>query len=226
MPGEKGAPGASGAPGNAGPRGEPGARGERGEIGPIGKAGPVGPQGERGIQGERGAEGPVGRLKIAQPWADGVHYAGAVVTHNGATYQAIADTGRVPGGADWLCLAAAGRDAAIPTPRGTFEDGKGYRALDIVALNGGSFIARRNDPGACPGDGWQLLTRQGARGIAGPKGERGERGERGIAPLPVRITGWDIDRERYIAVPKMSDGTNGPALELHGLFERFQDETG
>jgi hypothetical protein len=73
------------------------------------------------------------------------------------------------------------------------------------------------------------LTRQGQRGIAGLRGERGaqgERGERGIAPLPVRITGWDIDRERYLAMPKMSDGTNGPALELRGLFERFQDETG
>jgi hypothetical protein len=155
-----------------------------------------------------------------------VHYAGDVVTHGGGTYQALCDTARAPGGDDWICLAAPGHDGRTPTPRSTFSADESYRALDIVALNGGSFIARRDDPGPCPGDGWQLLTRQGQRGIAGMKGERGERGERGVAPPATKLAGWTIDREKYSAMPAMSDGSQGPALELRTLFEQFQDETG
>jgi hypothetical protein len=157
---------------------------------------------------------------------DGVHYAGDVVTHQGGTYQAERDTGRQPGGVDWLCLAAPGRAARSPLPRGTFEADAIYCALDIVALNGGSFIACKDNPGECPGPGWQLLTRQGGRGIAGQRGERGEPGARGAAGTSPTLVGWEIDRTRYVAIPKMSDGTKGAALELRQLFEQFQDETG
>jgi hypothetical protein len=48
--------------------------------------------------------------------------------------------------------------------RGLFSDKETYKALDIVALNGGSFVARRDDPGPCPGAGWQLIASQGKRG--------------------------------------------------------------
>jgi hypothetical protein len=154
-----------------------------------------------------------------------VHYEGDVVTHQGGTYQALCDTGRAPGTDDWICLAAPGRDARSPTPRSTFDAEASYRALDVVALNGGSFIARRDDPGPCPGDGWQLLARQGQRGIAGPRGEKGERGERGAAPSAPNLASWKLDRARYTATPIMSDGSQGPALELRDLFKQFQDET-
>jgi hypothetical protein len=152
-----------------------------------------------------------------------VHYEGAVVTHQGGTFQALCDTGRAPGTDDWICLAAAGRDARTPTPRSTFEADAAYRWLDIVALNGGSFIALRDDPGPCPGEGWQLMTRQGQRGIAGQKGERGPAGERGAAAP--KLVSWKLDREKYLATPVLSDGSQGPALELRALFEQFQDET-
>jgi hypothetical protein len=165
-------------------------------------------------------------LPVARIWLEGVHYEGDVVTHLGGTYQARRDTGRPPGGDDWIVLAAPGRPARSPKPCGTFDAEATYCELEIVALNGGSFIALKDNPGPCPGEGWQLLTRQGQRGVAGPRGERGERGERGIAPLPARIAGWKVDREKYTAIPKMSDGTEGPALELRALFEQFQDETG
>ena len=46
----------------------------------------------------------------------------------------------------------------------------------MVALNGGSFISLRDDPGQCPGDGWQLLV---TRGKPGPKGDDGQRGPAG-----------------------------------------------
>jgi hypothetical protein len=32
---------------------------------------------------------------------------------------------------------------------------------------------------------------------------------------------WKIDRARYVATPVMSDGRDGPPLELRGLFEQF-----
>jgi hypothetical protein len=156
-----------------------------------------------------------------------VQYAGDVITHAGSTYQALCDTAQPPGGTDWICLAAAGRDARAPKPSGTFDAKATYLALEIVALNGASFIARRDDPGMCPGEGWQLMARQGQRGIAGQKGERGLQGERGAAATPgPRLAGWKIDREKYEARPTMSDGTDGAALELRALFEQFQEETG
>lgn len=76
---------------------------------------------------------------------------------------------------------ADGRSVAV---RGTYADTETYHALDLVALNGGSFIALCDDPGPCPGDGWQLLARQGKAGAPGMRGERGERGEVGPAGPP------------------------------------------
>jgi hypothetical protein len=106
------------------------------------------------------------------------------------------------------------------TLRGTYAPTSKYRGLDVVALNGASFAALRDDPGPCPGDGWQLLVKQGKQGPPGDAGPRGERGDR--AP---RLTGWTIDRARYLATPTLSDGTQGPALELRELFQQFQRET-
>jgi hypothetical protein len=110
--------------------------------------------------------------------------------------------------------------------RGTFDQSVSYRRLDIVALNGGSFIALKDAPGPCPGPGWQLIASQGRRGGAGEKGERGLPGPRGDAGASgATIVGWKIDRARYVATPVMSDGSEGPPLELRGLFEQFLHET-
>ena len=104
--------------------------------------------------------------------------------------------------------------------RGTFKAGESYRAFDVVALNGGSFIAKKDNPGPCPGAGWQLIASQGKRG------DKGERGLQGPSGVPVVIAGWQLDRDNYIAVPVMSDGREGPPLELRSLFEQFHTETG
>ena len=95
---------------------------------------------------------------------------------------------------------------------------KPIKALDIVALNGGSFIAKKDNPGPCPGAGWQLIASQGKRG------DKGERGLQGIPGVPVFIQKWRLDRDNYIAVPVMSDGREGPPLELRSLFEQFHTE--
>ena len=103
-------------------------------------------------------------------------------------------------------------DAALATKvRGTFSPASTYVRGDMVALDGGTFVARRDNPGKCPGDGWQLMAKQGQRGIAGPAGPRG--------PMGATITGWILDRENFRVTPKMSDGSLGPPLELRALFE-------
>jgi hypothetical protein len=40
----------------------------------------------------------------------------------------------------------------------------------------------------------------------------------------IYLKGWTIDREKFLAIPLMSDGSRGPTLELHGLFEQFQND--
>jgi hypothetical protein len=177
-------------------------------------------RGPPGPSGPRGEEGPPGKLPIVKLWMpETVYYEGDVVAYDGGSFQAKRDTGQPPSHAHWMCLASSGRDGKTIAVRGTFDESVSYRRLDVVALNGGSFIALKDAPGLCPGPGWQLLASQGKRGPAGEKGERGPRGDAGASGAT--IVGWKLDRERYLATPVMSDGSDGPPLELRGLFEQF-----
>jgi hypothetical protein len=109
-----------------------------------------------------------------------MRHEGEVITYDGATYQALHDTGEPPENeAHWICLAAPGRDAKSFRHRGTFKDDAEYASHDIVALNGGSFLALHDKPGLCPGPGWQLLCAQGKRGATGEPGPRGPIGVAG-----------------------------------------------
>jgi hypothetical protein len=199
-----------------------------------GPAGPIGPRGEPGIpgtpgeKGDKGDPGPPGQLPIAKPFVpDAVHYARDVVTHSGALWQAIKDTGQAPPHAHWICLAAAGQDGITPTIRGTYDPASIYTRLDIVALNGSSFLARKDQPGPCPGADWQLIASAGKPGKQGARGERGEPGSKGEpgAPAPT-ILAWKVDRERYTVTPIMSDASEVPAIEMRALFEQFHGERG
>jgi hypothetical protein len=205
-----------------------------GPAGCPGEAGPIGPQGEPGIpgapgeKGDKGDPGPAGKLPIVKAYMpETVHYEGDVVVHLGATWQALRDTARAPPHIDdWICLAAAGIDARVPTIRGTYDAEARYQHLDIVATDGSSFIALKDEPGLCPGPDRQLIASAGRRGRIGPMGPRGERGETGHKGDPgPTILDWGIDRAAYQAVPIMSDGTLGPPLVLRGLFEQFHQET-
>ena len=192
-------------------------------MGDVGPTGPAGPQ---------GAPGKLPIVKAFEP--ERVYYEGEVVVHKGSTWQATKDTGQMPPHPDWIGLAFRGMDGTGPQPRGVFKEAERYRFLDIVTRDGGSFIARKDDPGACPGEGWQLLVQRtngkdgapGARGAPGPQGDRGEQGPRGergeAAPA---IVAWSLDRVAYVAVPVLSNGRRGPPLELRALFEQFQEET-
>ncbi len=141
------------------------------------------------------------------------------------TFQAVRDTARAPGeGDDWVLIARGGRDAILPRVCGLYKKDAEYRPLDIVALNGSSFISKKDNAGPCPGPGWQLLAsagRTGSRGEKGDKGEPGAQGPRGVGTPGASITGWTIDAENYLAIPLMSDGKKGPPLELRGFFKQF-----
>ena len=176
-----------------------------------------------GARGPRGGQGPPGLLAMVKSWVpETVYYAGDVVAYDGGTFQAKRDTGQPPSHADWLCLATAGRDGNSITVRGTFNETAEYRRLDVVALNGGSFVALKDKPGPCPGSGWQLVASQGKRGVAGERGERGPPGPKGDPESAARPfgTGRSI-APATLRHPVMSDGSEGPSLELRGLFEQF-----
>lgn len=136
-------------------------------------------------------DGAPGKLPVAKAWAEGVSYEGEVRTHKGALWQASKDTGREPGHDDWTCLAAAGadgRDADQIDICGTYDPGKTYRRLNIVALNGGAFIAKTDEPGECPGEGWQVIAMRGKPGQPGQaikgdpgKGIKGDAGPRVVS---------------------------------------------
>jgi len=178
----------------------------------------------KGIQEEgiAGPPGPPGLFPVAKAWqADTVHYKGDVVTHTGATWQAVRDTGQQPPARDWLCLAAPARS---PRSRGIYDPDTSYLELDVVLCSKAAWIARKDHPGSCPGNGWQLLVRDGRAGAAGAQGQRGERGERGPKGedgKALTIIDWRLDCIAYEATPVMSDGTYGAVLKLRGLFEQF-----
>ncbi len=118
-----------------------------------------------------------------------------------------------------------GKDADPITIRGTYDAGARYGNLHAVATGGSTFVARYDNPGPCPGDGWQLLASCGKPGRPGPQGEQGPRGERGLPGQGPSILAWEIDARNFRATPIMSDASEAPPLELRGMFEQFQMET-
>ena len=234
--GPQGAPGLNGASGPEGPaglNGLPGQDGRDGAPGIDGRDGAAGKDGAPGLNGERGLEGAPGKLPKVKAWKAGaVHYDGDVVTHEGGLYQALQDTAKTPGTNEWICLAHPGRDGEDGTDgedgkslniRDTFSPDLKYKALDVVTLDSKWFVAKQDDPGACPGPGWKSGPGIGKTGRPGERGERGLKGEQG--PVGPEIIGWEIARESYMAIPIMSDGKKGPELSLRELFEQFNVET-
>jgi hypothetical protein len=184
------------------------------------------------LRGPPGPQGAPGKLPLVKVWkSESVYYEGEVVTHEGGTYQALCDTGQAPGHPHWACLATPGRDGRTPRHRGAYREGVIYDAFDVVVCNGSALMAMCDEPGPCPGnasDKWRLLAAGGRRGVTGERGPQGERGPRGEQGKPgthgTTILAWKVDRQSYSITPVMSDGTDGPSLELRGLFEQFHTE--
>lgn len=178
-----------------------------------------GRDGVDGKDGERGPEGAPGKLPVVREWQDQVHYEGAVVRFEGSTYQALRDTGRGPPHEDWICLAAAGQDGVDGRAfavRGTWSESEQYFALDVVALGGAGFVARRDNPGPCPGEGWQLIASQGKRGNQGDRGLKGDKGDRG--EMGHIVLSAEVDSEGLLMI-MMSDGSK-VCCDLYDVLAR------
>lgn len=119
-----------------------------------------------------------------------------------------------PPGADSFVPGPPGPVPYVGEVCGLFEPGRSYRKYDLVTFNGSEWRARLDDPGKLPGNGWVLTAKRGSRGEAGERGERG--------PAGAAITGWTV--RDFRAVPVLSDGTAGPALDLRALFEQYHAE--
>lgn len=146
--------------------GRDGIDGRDGEPGPQGEAGEQGPQGEQGLPGNDGAPGEKG--DAGEPG------------ERGETGEK-GDTG------------SDGPPAYVGEAKGLFDPEAEYCARDVVALNGSAFMAKADNPGECPGDGWMLLAQKGKRGEKGDRGERGMEGKSGKdGAQPIALT---IDRE-------------------------------
>lgn len=126
-----------------------------------------------------GRDGKDGKMPIAREWTDGVHYAGDIVIHAGGTWQATRDTAKEPPHGDWACLAAPGAHAKGFVVCGTYDPEAEYAEKDVVMTGGSSFVALRDAPGPCPGDGWQLWASKGSRGAQGERGQKGDMGSPG-----------------------------------------------
>lgn len=97
-----------------------------------------------------------------------------------------------------------GADGSTPTIRGAWKPATAYEALDVVMCGGSSFIALHDDPGACPGEGWQIMARSGKAGPPGPTGPMGERGWPGPpGPSPGSL---EVDSEGLLTL-RLGDGT-------------------
>jgi hypothetical protein len=209
--------GENGAEGTAGKDGEPGQDGKDGIAGEPGKPGEPGQDGEAGQDGDRGEPGPPGKLATVRAFVDEIHYEGDVVSHDGATWQAVRDTGRAPPHEDWICLAHRGANGSSFHVKGTWSADKDYAAMDVAVLNGGSFVAKRDNPGPCPGEGWQLIASQGKQGKPGEKGAQGPRGEKG-APGPA-IVAMHVDNEGLVTLVN-ADGSE-ISCDLYPVLEQL-----
>jgi hypothetical protein len=102
--------------------------------------------------------------------------------------------------------------------RGAYRSDQDYDRLDIVTLDGSSYIARQGSPGPCPGTGWRILASAGPAGPQGVTGAKGDCGPPGAVggigpqgkPGP-SIEGWRIETASYSVFPIMSDGKAGPS---------------
>lgn len=127
-----------------------------------------------------------------------------------------------------LRIAILEQGGLAPRVRGTWAPDASYNALDVVAKDGSTFIAKRSGAGECPGEDWQIIACRGSKGLTGERGPRGEtgppgpRGDSGPA-----ITGWQVNAKHFTVRPILDGGRGGfgTPLDLRELFVEFQKQT-
>src|SRR5699024_6896011 len=94
------------------------------------------------------------------------------------------------------------------TPRGAYDAGTQYEALDAVSHGGGSWMACKASRGVEPGtdpESWMQLAEKGDTGPQGPKGDTGDTGPQG----PKGDTGDKIGRASRRERGEASAGAEG-----------------
>lgn len=107
-------------------------------------------------------------------------------------------------------------DAYPGSAHGRFDPDATYRKLDRVAHDGSEWIARKDDPGPLPGDGWMLAAKAGSRGKPGERGPQGPKGEPGIG-----IKGGFC---KDYALKLMLDDGRSVTIDFRPMFDRYDVE--
>jgi integrin beta 3 len=156
-------------------------------------------------------------MTTVKTWSpDVISYRHAIISHAGQTWQALKDTATEPAeGADWALLAARGADGAGINPQGKYEPDSTYLKGDAVAADGSLWIARCDEPGPLPGDGWMLAARAGGKGRPG---DRGLQGAPGAGIVSGRFEGMDL-------VLGTDDG-RAVRIDARPAFRAFLEERG
>jgi integrin beta 3 len=97
-----------------------------------------------------------------------------------------------------------GSDGVTGEARGLYDPKANYSRLDHVSFNGSEWIARRDDPGALPGDGWML-------------GAQGKRGKAGVGIETASTRG-------YVLILELTGGKT-VSVDLAAMFERYHEES-
>jgi hypothetical protein len=171
--GSDGAPGVDGVPGKDGENGRDGIDGKDGADGAPGIDGAHGRDGIDGKDGSNGVDGMDGVSVFDAKIEDGILL---LELSNGE----VAKAGPVVGpSGERGEQGPEGPPAYVGEAKGLFDPAAEYLARDVVALNGSAFMAKIDNPGECPGEGWMLLAQRGKRGDKGDRGERGTAGMNG-----------------------------------------------
>jgi len=157
------------------------------------------------------------RLELAQA----AHDLASDVTARLAELRDGRDGEPGPPGADSAVPGPPGADGKSYAPRGTWNAEASYVRLDVVASDGASFIALRDDPGACPGEGWQSLSLRGRAGQPGQRGEKGERGDAGPAGPPAPRAAFFTVTDKNVLTLIHDDGT-ALSCDLYPLLARLR----
>lgn len=152
--------------------------GERGEKGDPGEKGERGDQGAAGSDGVNGTDGKDADMETL---------------HN-ELVELVAALPEPKDGRDGI----DGKDAYPGEVKGVFDPAEAYRARDIVKFDGSSWIAKVDDPGDIPGEGWMQLASKGKRGDRGERGLQGmvgKDGKDGASPIELK---FDADKMEFV----------------------------
>ena len=189
--------------------------------------------------------------------SDAINYAPEESTGLDAIYEAVGEvigelTGKLDKRIKALELALAQANGALDVLRGkgapgcfrakgNYDSETAYSYLDVVVKDSSSFVALRDNPGACPGNDWQMIACGGRRGPAGERGPAGPTGpalkwtgvgfsHRGMElksatghAIPI-IRSVSVDTQDFSLKFTAPDGST-LKINLLPLFEQYHSQT-